>query len=257
MGTLSRYSPTRSTQSCAATESYGSAAIWSSSSSRSGPRAWRHDERDQRVGAVVSAAASSLRRVVAPRLERARALPAAAVLARTACATTGAIPAPPIEGAGFGPTPARPHGAPAAPSRFRHVVEHQPTARVRALAESAGIAAREQLRRRPRHGPVEAFERRASRPPPRDDLAPAGRHFADLRVARQMLVQERDKPARMRSPHRPGHEPPPQRLPEPPQPLGLLTGGAAPQRAVRQYPRRFRPGRDVHGALEEMHPAVP
>src|SRR5437899_5561996 len=67
-----------------------------------------------------------------------------------------------------------------------------------------------------------------------------------------MLVQERDKPARMRSPHRPGHEPPPQRLPEPPQPLGLLTGGAAPQRAVRQYPRRFRPGRDVHGALEEI-----
>ena len=71
-----------------------------------------------------------------------------------------------------------------------------------------------------------------------------------------MLVQERDKPARMRSPHRPGHEPPPQRLPELPQPLGLLTGGAAPQRAVRQYPRRFRPGRDVYGALEEMYPAV-
>src|SRR2546426_12251095 len=55
-----------------------------------------------------------------------------------ACTTTGALPAPPIEGAGFGPTPACPHGAPAAPSRFRYVVEHQPTARVRTLAEPAG-----------------------------------------------------------------------------------------------------------------------
>src|SRR5438094_29851 len=63
------------------------------------------------------------------------------------CSTTGVIPAPPIEGARFGPTPARPHGAPAAPSRFRCVVEHQPTARVRTLAEPAGIAAHEQLRR--------------------------------------------------------------------------------------------------------------
>src|SRR6267143_7267616 len=61
-----------------------------------------------------------------------------------ACTTTGAIPAPPVEGAGFGPTPACPHGAPAAPSRFRYVVEHQPTARVGTLAEPAGIAAREQ-----------------------------------------------------------------------------------------------------------------
>ena len=64
-----------------------------------------------------------------------------------ASTTTGAIPAPPIEGAGFSLTPASSHGAPAAPSRFRYVVEHQPTARVRTLAEPAGIAAREQLRR--------------------------------------------------------------------------------------------------------------
>src|SRR6266852_633004 len=42
------------------------------------------DERVQRVAAVVSAAASSLRRVVVPRLERAQALLAAAVLAGTA-----------------------------------------------------------------------------------------------------------------------------------------------------------------------------
>src|SRR2546422_4485821 len=40
-----------------------------------------------------------------------------------ACTTTGALPAPPIKGAGFGPTPARPHRAPAAPPRFRYVVE--------------------------------------------------------------------------------------------------------------------------------------
>src|SRR5207245_7075229 len=59
----------------------------------------------------------------------------------------GALPAPPIKGAGFGPTPARPHRAPAAPPRARYVVEHQPPARVRTLAEPAGIAAREQLRR--------------------------------------------------------------------------------------------------------------
>src|SRR5438309_2023167 len=64
-----------------------------------------------------------------------------------ACTTTGAIPAPPVEGAGFGLTPTGSHGAPAAPSRFRYVVEHQPTARVGTLAEPAGIAAREQFRR--------------------------------------------------------------------------------------------------------------
>src|SRR5206468_9918286 len=83
MGTLTRYSPTQSTQSCAATGSYGSAATWSNSSSPSGPAAVQcHDPR-QRARAVVSAAASSLRCVVVPRLERARALLAAAVLART------------------------------------------------------------------------------------------------------------------------------------------------------------------------------
>src|SRR5437762_208215 len=49
------------------------------------------------------------------------------------------MPAAPIEGADFGPPPARPHGAPAAPPRFRYVVEHQPTARVRTLAELAGL----------------------------------------------------------------------------------------------------------------------
>src|SRR5207245_10514539 len=64
-----------------------------------------------------------------------------------ACTTTGAIPAPPVAGAGFGLTPTGSHGAPAAPSRFRYVVEHQPTARVGTLAEPAGIAAREQFRR--------------------------------------------------------------------------------------------------------------
>src|SRR5713101_4058580 len=69
------------TQSCAATGSYGSAATWWSSSSRSGPPP--HDPH-QRAGAVVSAATSRLGRVVAPRLERARALLAAAVLARAA-----------------------------------------------------------------------------------------------------------------------------------------------------------------------------
>src|SRR6058998_1505972 len=59
--------------------------------------------------------------------------------------TRGAIPAPPVESAGFGLTPAGLHGAPAAPSRFRYVVEHQPAGRVGAFAEPAGIIARQQL----------------------------------------------------------------------------------------------------------------
>src|SRR6266853_521727 len=67
-------------------------------------------------------------------------------LQRIGPASVAPIPAPPVEGADFGPAPARPHGAPAAPSCFRYVVEHQPTARVRTFAEPAGIIAREQLR---------------------------------------------------------------------------------------------------------------
>src|SRR2546422_10959104 len=83
MGTLTRYSPTQSTQSCAVTGSCGSVATWSNGSSPSGPAAVRRHDPRQRARAVVSAAASSLRRVVVPRLQRAQALFAAAVLAST------------------------------------------------------------------------------------------------------------------------------------------------------------------------------
>src|SRR5439155_12244049 len=83
MGALSRCSPIRSTQSCAVTGSCGSVATWSNGSSPSGPAAVRRDDPRQRARAVVSAAASRLRCVVVPRLQRAQALFAAAVLAST------------------------------------------------------------------------------------------------------------------------------------------------------------------------------
>src|SRR5438094_6194505 len=66
-------------------------------------------------------------------------------LQRIGPASVAPIPAPPVESAGFGLTPAGLHGAPAAPSRFRYVVEHQPAGRVGAFAEPAGIIARQQL----------------------------------------------------------------------------------------------------------------
>src|SRR6266480_475182 len=90
-------------------------------------------------------------------------------------------PAALVERAHFGAAATQLHGAPAAPAGFRRVVEHQATRWIGALAQPAGIALRDQLRRRSRDRPVEPLEPSAGRSYARDDVAPRSEeHTSEL-----------------------------------------------------------------------------